>query len=192
MKKLLAPLLLALSISMLPACVPAAFMAGTAAGGAIIYDKRSVPTMVQDRDMANEALKRIMNDPDLNNHARIAIASFDQVLLMVGQAPTEQLRDRAYQLVSSVPKVKRIYNEVTIGPPISTKQQATDSWLTTKAKSAMLAERGLKSSQIKVVTENNIVYLMGIVTRKQADLAATAASHVTGVAQVVKVFEYEQ
>lgn len=176
----------------LSGCIPAAVVAGSSAGSAIVAsDKRSMKIMVQDRDMANEALKRISADPALRKQTHIVIAGFNHVMLMVGQASTEQLRNQAYDLVKTVPNIKRIYNEVTIEPPISKMIQANDSWITTKVKSAMLMEKGLHSGQFKVVTENGVVYLMGLVTPKQADLAAQAASEIAGVQKVVKLFEYE-
>ncbi len=190
LKKLLSIILLSCFLS---ACLlPVVFVAGAGIGGSIVYDKRNMKTMVQDRDMATAALHKIQDDPDLSEHAHISIATFNHIILLAGQAPTEELRQRAFDLVNSVPNVKRIYNEVTVEPPTSTMIRTNDSWITTKVKSAMLAEKGLRSSQIKVVTENSVVYLMGIVTRKQSDLAAQAASRVSGVKKVVKIFEYEQ
>lgn len=174
------------------ACVPVAFMAGSTAGGALIYDKRGVATMIEDRDIANEAWKKINNDPELRKQAHISVSSFNRVVLMVGQAPTEQLRNHAYDLVNSIQGIKRIYNRVSIEAPTSKSRQAEDAWITTKVKAKMVAEKGLKSSQIKVVTEDGVVYLLGLVTHKQSDIASTVASQVTGVEQVVKVFEYEQ
>ncbi|HVV67807.1 MAG TPA: BON domain-containing protein [Gammaproteobacteria bacterium] len=181
--------LMSLSLS---GCIPAAFVAGASATGAIVYDKRSLSTMVEDRDMSNAALKAISRDPQLKDQAHITIASFNHVMLLAGQAPTDALRDRAYQIASAAPNVKRIYNQVTVEEPLSKAAQAKDTWITTKVKSAILAQKGLNSSQIKVVTENKVVYLMGILTPKQADIAADVASKVAGVEKVVKIFEYEQ
>ncbi len=184
---------LALIISCLSACIPVALVAaGATAGGAIVYDKRSMKTMAQDRDTASITLKKINDDPQLRDQTHIAISTFNGLMLMAGQAPTEELRNQAYQIANSTPNVKRIYNEITIEPPTSTTTQSQDAWLTTRVKSAMLAEKGLHSSQIKVITENGAVYLMGIVTHKQADLAATVASQTSGVKKVVRIFEYEQ
>lgn len=175
-------------------CIPVALVAGGATvGGAVVYDKRSTKTIAQDRDTASRALRTLYDDPELREQTHITVATFNQIVLMAGQAPTAELRDRAYQLVASTsPRAKRIYNEITVEPPISKTAAANDTWLTTKIKTAMLAEKGLSSSQIKVVTENKSVYLMGLVTRKQADLAAEVASQVSGVERVVKIFEYEQ
>jgi osmotically-inducible protein OsmY len=176
----------------LQACLPVIFVAGAGAGGAIVADKRPVNTMLKDRDIANVALERIQHDSELRMKARITVAVFNYNLLLIGQAPTAELRDHAYKLVSSVPGIKRIYNEITIEAPISAMQQTNDSWMTTKVKTMMVAEKGLNSGQIKVVTENAVVYLMGIVTHKQADIATDIARQVSGVRKVVKLFEYEQ
>jgi len=192
MKKGIVNLILCAAIAgSLSACIPVAFVAG-GAGTALAGDKRGMKTMMQDRDMANVALKRISADPELKKQTHIAIAGYNHVLLMAGQAPTEELRSRAYNLISTVPNVKRIYNEVTIEPGLSATTIANDTWITTKVKSAILAEKGVSSDSIKVVTENGVVYLMGLVTPGQANAVANASSRISGVKKVVKIFEYEQ
>jgi osmotically-inducible protein OsmY len=176
----------------LSACIPVVLVAaGATVGGAIIYDKRSIKTIAQDRDMASTALKQISEDPDLKDKVHITIATFNNMMLIAGQAPTEELKNHAYQIASSATNLKRIYNEITVEPITAASTQTQDTWITTKAKSAMLAEKGLSSTQIKVVTENKVVYLLGVVTHKQADLAADVASTVSGVSRVVRLFEYE-
>lgn len=191
-KKFYEFLVLALLCISLSGCIPAAFVAGASATGAIVYDKRSLPTMVADRDMVNVTLKTISSNPELREQTHITVSAFNHVMLLAGQAPTEALRARAYQIASAAPNVKRIYNQITIEAPLSKTDQAKDAWITTKVKGAILGQKGLHSSQIKVVTENKVVYLMGILTPGQADLAANVASTVDGVDKVVKIFEYEQ
>lgn len=175
----------------LQACIPAAFVVGATAGGTIVYDKRPFKTMIQDRNISNTALTRINNIPQLAQQTHITVATFDRIVLIVGEAPTQELRNQAYQVVSGIPNIKRIYNEITIEPPTSSLAQTNDAWLTTKVKAAMVGEKGLHSGQIKVVTENGVVYLMGIVTHKQAGLGANAARRVEGVQKVVEIFEYD-
>jgi osmotically-inducible protein OsmY len=92
----------------------------------------------------------------------------------------------------SIKDVKRVYNQLEVHSSLSLVQQSNDTLVTSKVKSMMLATKKLHSTQIKVVTENKVVYLMGIVTRVQASLAASTASHITGVSKVVEVFEYEE
>lgn len=178
-------------ISLLSGCIPAVFVAGAGAGGTIVNDRRSLQTMITDRNIANTALEQLYNDVTLRQQTHITVAAFNQIVLMTGEAPTPELRDRSYAIVSAIPKIKRIYNEVTIEPPTSSLAQTNDTWLTTKVKTAMLSEKGLSSGQIKVVTENGNVYLMGVASQRQSDLAANVARQVEGVQKVVKIFEYD-
>ena len=191
MKKLI---MLIFFIIPLVGCVPAVIIAGAAGatiGGAVIYDKRSYKVMNQDHNARAYAQQRIDKDPILKGHSHISVAIFNNIALLVGQAQTPEMRDRAYQIVSKTPNVKRIYNEITIAGPTSTMQQANDSWITTKVRTAMLGKSGLHSSNLKVVTENGVVYLMGDVSRQQAALATSVARRISGVTKVVKVFEYQ-
>ena len=174
----------------LSGCIPAAFVVGAAAGGSIIYDKRPVKTMMHDRHISQTSQNLIDQDPQLQDHSHISIAAFNGIVLMVGQAATPQLRQHAYDLVNQVKGIKRIYNEVTVSGNTSLLTRSNDAWITGKIKSAMLAKPGLQSSQIKVITEDGIAYLMGLVSQKQAALAVDAARKISGVRKVVKVFQY--
>lgn len=192
MKRWSLKLSLPLIIFFLSGCIPIIIAAvGATAGGAIIYDKRSSEVILQDQEISNKALAILNSDPELKGGARVAIATFNHVILMVGQAQSEELRRRAYADVRQVPQVKRVYNQVEISPVLTAWDQSADAWITSKVKTAMLATRGLSSSQIKVVTENKAVYLMGLVTPRQAKLATEAARNVSGVKKVVQVFEYD-
>lgn len=183
-------LIVILASQFLTGCIPAAFVVGATAGGAIVYDKRTVKTMTQDQEVNLKAITRLNEDPQLKN-THISVAVFNHIVLLVGQAPAPDQSQRAYDIVSGIPHVKRVYNQITVESPTSASHRAKDTWITTKAKTMMLAEKGLNSTQIKVITENNVVYLMGLVTRNQGNLAALVASKVAGVQKVVKLFEYQ-
>jgi osmotically-inducible protein OsmY len=192
MKKLIILLIMTIPLLGCVAAVPVAIVAGATAGGAVIYDKRSFKTMSKDQNARNYAQSWLDSDPLLKGHSHISISVFNHIALLVGQAQTPEIRDRAYQIVSRVKNIKRIYNEITITQPISALQRTNDTWITTKVKTAMLAKSGLHSTNLKVVTEDKVVYLMGFVSRKQAALASDTARRISGVTKVVKVFEYEQ
>jgi osmotically-inducible protein OsmY len=112
-------------------------------------------------------------------------------VLLAGQAPTEELRQRIVEITKKIPNVKRIYNEIALQAPSSALTTASDAWITAKVKTALLGAKGLHSGQFKIVTENGTVFLMGVVERKQADLAVEATRKVDGVQKVVKIFEYK-
>lgn len=188
-RKVVFTIILAVGLS---SCVPAALVLGATFGGAVVYDKRSVKTIAEDQKAGEKVGALIADSPELQQGTHIAIATFDHVLLLVGQTETEQQRDLVNQLASKAQFVSRVYNEITLQKPTSTWQRSRDAWITTKVKTKMLARSGLHSTQIKVVTENGVVYLMGVLSTRQAELATDIARRVEGVRKVVKVFENPQ
>jgi len=170
------------------------FIAGAAAGAAaiaIVYDHRTVDTIIQDQKIDREVLRKIAADPELHNTTHINVTSFGQVVLLTGETPTAELRQQVEKTTWTVKGIKRIYNAITIQGPTSTLTHASDTWITTKIKTEMLATKGLKSASIKVVTENGTVYLMGTVTHTQEQIVVDIARHTSGVQKVVKIFQYE-
>lgn len=174
----------------LSGCVASALAVGATVGGAVVYDKRSFKVINQDRRAKQSAQNLIDHSKALRGRSHISVATFNHIMLLVGQAQTRELRDTAEKLVSNVKNVQRIYNEITITGASSLLQRTNDSWLTTKIKAAMLTAGRLHSTQIKVVTESGTVYLMGLVSHQQAKLATNVARRVSGVRKVVKVFQY--
>lgn len=187
MKKLLTILGITL---LLQSCI---FVAGAAAGAAavaVVYDHRSIEKIAQDTKIASRAAEKIRAVPDLRDNTHISVTCFNQVVLLTGEATTPEYRQQAEELVKADPRIKRIYNQITIKGPTSSLSRASDSWITAKIKTQMLATKGLKSGTIKVVTENGTVYLMGIVSHYQADITVNIARQVSGVQKVVKIFQY--
>lgn len=179
-----------LTVLCLQGCVPAAIVAGSAACNAVIYDQRSTETILYDHNITYTAQNMLDNDYELRGKTHLSVSTFNGIVLLVGQAPTKAMRDKAECIVKSVPRVKLVHNEITIENPVKEEVCANDVWLTSKVKAVLFAERNLQSSQIKIVTENGVVYLMGLVSRCQAQLATERTSHVVGVCKVVKLFQY--
>jgi len=177
-------------VLLLPGCIPAAFVAGAAAGGAIIYDHRDTKTMINDRDAAFQIQNNLDLDKDLFKKAHLSVVAFNHIALLVGQVPNEELRKHAETIAKANSKIKVLYNEMTIGPPISHMQMTNDTWITTKVKTTLIATPGLSSTNLKIITENGTVYLMGLITHQQADLATEKTKTVSGVEKIVKIFEY--
>ena len=140
-------LLIFILASTLSACVPAAFIAGATAGGAIIYDNRNLKTILADRNTTFKAAKLIGEDTALSQNAHISVATLNGIVLIVGQARTEALREQAQNLVEQVPGIRRIYNRVSIQKPTSAFRRSNDAWITTKVKTKMLGAKGLHSAQ---------------------------------------------
>ena len=128
--------------------------------------------------------------PDLDKNSHIVVTSFNGIVLLAGQTPRADLKSLAEQTASQVQRVKRVHNELQVMQPSSILARNNDAWLTTKIKTQMLTDSAVPSSRIKVITENGIVYLLGLVTRQEANSATAVVQGVSGVQKIVKLFEY--
>jgi osmotically-inducible protein OsmY len=129
-------------------------------------------------------------NPDLDNASHIVVTSFNGVVLLAGQTPRADLKQLAEQTASQVQKVKKVNNELQVIEPSSLLARSNDAWLTSKIKTEMLTDSAIPGSRIKVVTENGIVYLLGLLTQAEATRATNLVQGVAGVQKIVKLFEY--
>jgi osmotically-inducible protein OsmY len=153
--------------------------------------ERTAGAVVEDQSIETKVLVNLKKlEPELKK-ANIDAISHNGVVLLVGQVGSESLKARATQITrDSSSKIKRIHNELEVAGKTSLLSRSNDSWIATKVRTLMLANSSVPSGQIRVVTENGIVYLMGILSQADGDLATDLARNVSGVTRVVKVFEY--
>lgn len=192
MKLLNSLLLVIVAVTSLQACAPVV-IGGAAATGAAIHSRRTVGTFVDDQGIELKARIAIHEVEELRNQTHINIISYNGVVLMVGQAPTESLRQQAQSLVAGVDKVRHIHNEVAIAAPNSFTARTNDSMITAKVKTSFFTIKDVPDfdpTRTKVVTEDGVVYLMGLLRHNEADAISEAARQVSGVTKVVKLFEY--
>lgn len=141
--------------------------------------------LIESRGKGN--IKRANADVELTH---INITAFNGVVLLTGQVPSQDVSDASAKAVEGLRKAKLVHNELVIAGPTSLMSRTNDSWLTTKVKTALLTSNEAAGKRIKVVTENSVVYLMGLLTRDEADSAVEVARTVFGIQKIVKVFEY--
>lgn len=180
----------ALAVSGISGCAPVV-VAGGAAGASAIHDRRTVGKVVADQEIEIKAMNIRTQDPMFEG-SHINIISFNGVVLLTGEAPTPQVRQRMEEQVRGIEGVRRVQNEVIIAAPSAAASHASDAWITTKAKASLLKVKMQKfdPTRVKVHTENGTVYLMGLVTRAEADAVVEQVRQLRGVQRVVKVFEY--
>jgi len=163
--------------------------AGAATGAAIAYDRRTTGTMVDDELIEFKVIDAVREDKELWNQIHLNATSYNNIVLLTGESPTEELRDRTGSLARQVPKVRKVHNEMSIAAPSSMLSRSSDTWITGKVKTNLLTD-DTEAIHIKVVTESGSVYLMGLVTHAEADAATEITRKVSGVQRVVRVFEY--
>ncbi len=122
--------------------------------------------------------------------AHLVIVSYDGIVLLLGQVSTEALKTKAGTVTQGIAKVRGVHNELGVGGPLSYLARSNDGWLTGKVKSKLIAAKTAPGRKVKVQTENGVVYLMGLLTRAEADAAVEVAKSVYGVQEIVRVFEY--
>jgi osmotically-inducible protein OsmY len=179
--------------NMVYGCAPLIIGGGAAAGGAAIYSRRTAGTMVDDETIELSAINQLAADEQINEQAHINVISYNGVVLLVGQAPSEELRSRSESIIGVIPKVRLVHNEISIAAPNSFTVRSADTITTSKVKTSILGVTSDDDSlglRTKVVTENGVVYLMGLLSRQEADAVTNAARQVGGVQRVVKLFEY--
>ncbi|HUW37502.1 MAG TPA: BON domain-containing protein [Rhodocyclaceae bacterium] len=178
--------LLAASTAMLSGCFGAAVV-GTGAGVLMASDRRPAETYVTDEAIEVRAADRIKDQ--FGDRVHVSVTSYDRSVLLVGEVPDAATRSAVEKVVSGVPNVKSISNELMIAGANSLSGESNDAYITTKVKARFVDANQFSANHVKVVTEAGVVYLLGIVTKREADEAVQIARTTAGVMKVVRVFE---
>lgn len=173
------------SMCVLTACVNAAMT-----GASVAYNHTSIQRNVSDQITTMRIYQALIHKCDDFKDANVAIATFHDEVLLAGQVPESWQKNKAEEIAKRVSNGKEVHNLIAIGSPSSTLTRLSDSWITAKIKAKYLASSDIDATQIKVVTENGTVFLMGLVMPEAAAAAVDIARTTDGVESVVKVFTY--
>ncbi|MEH8030056.1 division/outer membrane stress-associated lipid-binding lipoprotein [Gallibacterium anatis] len=177
-------------VALLQGCVTAAVVGGGALATKVAMDPRTTGTQIDDQTLELRVADALRKDKQLNEQAHISAVVYNGRALLVGEAPSADLKEVAVNLARGVKDIADVYDEIQIGEKVSFIQASKDTWITTEVKSKLFVNGNVKASDVKVVTENGVVYLIGRVTQSQAAAAVDVARQVNGVRKVVKVFTY--
>lgn len=188
MNKLIPLALAGVVLSQLAGCA-ATVAGGAATGTAIAIDRRTAGVFVSDQEIEIRAMNRL-RDAFPQKTGKISATSYNRQVLLTGQVPDADTQARAADVVKEIPDVRNVFNELSVSGVTSMTSGANDVSITTKVKARLLADKAVPGIKIKVVTEASVVYLMGILTRTEADAASEIARTTAGVSKVVTLFEY--
>ncbi|MEL7478793.1 MAG: BON domain-containing protein, partial [Pseudomonadota bacterium] len=147
----------------------AAVVAGTAGAVSAANDRRTIGSQIDDNNIEIKATLALKKVPTLSDKANISVVSVNGTILLVGQVPSRDLLSQAEQAVRNSVSAKNIHNQLRIGTRIGITTQTHDTWLTSKVKTKLLTAETITGNNIKVVTENSEVFLMGLVSETEAD-----------------------
>jgi len=186
--RIAATLSLAAGATLLNGCIPLV-IGGAVVTAQVATDRRTTGAQLDDEFIEDKAIAQIADR--LKSDIHVNVTSYNGIALLTGEAPTEATKNEVAQVVRSMPKVRIVQNELVVGPTSSFSARTNDTVTTSKVKSRFVeAYNKFQINHVKVVTERNVVYLMGIVKRDEGDAAAEIARTTSGVERVVKVFEY--
>ncbi|MFT3719111.1 BON domain-containing protein [Pseudorhodoferax sp.] len=176
----------ALAAGLLSACAP--LVVGGVAGGALVaMDRRTSGAQLEDQGIELRAANRLKDA--LGEGAHISVTSYNRQVLLTGEVARHEDIQRAEQIVARVENVSSVVNDLIVGMPSTLTQRSADTLITSKVKASLIDAKDLHANAFKVVTERNVVYLMGRVTPREAARATEIARGVKDVAKVVRLFE---
>jgi osmotically-inducible protein OsmY len=180
--------LLACASIVLSGCVPLV-IAGAAGGAALVAaDRRSVGAQADDEAIELKIANNI--GAGYGDRVHVNTTSYNGIVLLTGEVPTPELKTSIEQIARNTAKVREVDNEIAVGPVSSIGSRTNDSYITSKVKARFVEANKFPANNVKVVTERQVVYLLGLVRHSEADAAVQIARTTSGVVRVVKVFEY--
>ncbi len=171
----------------LSACAPVVIGGGAVVGAMMATDRRTTGTQVEDEGIELRAANRIREA--LGDRVHVNVTSFNRQVLLTGEAQTAEDKQRVEQIALGVENVRSVVNELGVMPNSSLSQRTSDTFITGKVRASLVDAKDLMANAFTVVTERDVVYLMGRVTPREASRATDIARGVSGVRKVVRVFE---
>lgn len=181
---------ISMSAITLTGCVPVAVVATPAVvvGSNAISTNQPAESQAHDFGTKMKIMHMVNTDKALKGKVNIEAAVFNNIVLLLGQVPTEKIKQDFAKKVSKLEHVSLVYDELTVGPIVPISTYANDGWITAKVKARLIGD--VNPLHFKIITEKGVVYIMGLTTKKEGALAAKIASKTKGVKKVVEIYGY--
>lgn len=154
------------------------------------YGERTLGAKVEDESIETKITHNLRRSDARLDDARINVDSFNGIVLLTGQVPSEELKEKANEVALDVRNVRDVHNELSIAGNLPASQRLADTWTNTRIRTTLAADQSIDTSRLRFVTENDTVYVMGLVRQAEADRIVNAIADIGGVQRIVKVFDY--
>jgi osmotically-inducible protein OsmY len=159
-------------------------------GAQVVYDRHKIKKQLDDHYITMQAYQTFADHPAQLVHASISASTLNRTVLITGQVNSKEQQKQIDTLIKQIENIKEVYNLTHISGTPSVLVQFSDAWITAKVKSKLIACNDIDPGEIKVITENGTVFLMGVIPPEQAHIAVDLARNTDGVQDVIKVFSY--
>jgi osmotically-inducible protein OsmY len=156
----------------------------------IFWERRTTGSYIDDGNIETKIRTFVQTDSEVRPDSHISTVSYNGTVLLTGEVKNDKVRARVLDYAKETAGVKRVVDEMRVAGTAGFGSRSNDTWITTKVKSSLATSGGLLADRVKVLTESSVVYLMGIVSKEEAENAVAITRKVDGVSRVVKVFEY--
>ncbi|WAK02727.1 BON domain-containing protein [Methylobacter sp. YRD-M1] len=166
---------------------------GCATTGKPINERRHGDIVLMDQSIEANASQALKADNEIEENCHVNVTAYNGMALVTGEAPSAGLRSKIIAIVRTIPNIKQIHNAVLLAEPSSEQARTNDALITANVKAALASINtipGFNGSEVKVVTENGVVYLMGLVHKNEGAAATEAARRTAGVRKIVTKYEY--
>lgn len=153
-------------------------------------DRRTVGTVIEDQNIELKIANQLFIDQKIKGNSHVNVTSYEKIVLVTGEADTEEIKQRIIDIIRYIRHVEHVYDELTIAEPSSLVSRSKDTLLGLKAKTKLIQMKDINALHIKVVVEKGVIYLMGLVTKSEGEIATEYVRQISGVKQVVQLFEY--
>lgn len=171
----------------LTACVPLVMGGAAVMTSTVALDRRTAGAQVDDQAIQLKVRNALSGN--MGEEANVSINSYNRRVLLTGEVSNQAERQKAAKLAGEVENVRAVFNELVVAPPTTYSERSQDLWITSKVRTEILRTDNLPSKSMQVTTERGVVYLQGLVTPREAELATQTVRSVGGVEKVVRIFE---
>ena len=175
-------------LPVLSGCIPAV-VGGVVGGAELITERRTVQRVISDNALELK-IRGVNKQDELLANTNVSVTAFNGWVLLSGEVATEEQKKKAEETAKSYEETRRVINELQLSGLAGLGSGANDAIITGKVKSTMWVDSSVPATNVKVVTERGVVFLMGMVTKEEGEHAVAVAKNISGVRKIVKVFEY--
>ncbi|MDR2638080.1 MAG: BON domain-containing protein [Zoogloeaceae bacterium] len=175
--------LLCAVLPVLQGCFGAALV-GTTVGVLAVADRRSIGVQADDTAIELKVSGRL--GKEISDVSHINVTSYNRRVLLTGEVPNETVRMRVAEEVARIENVQSVWNELVVAGNSSFASRSNDSYISSKVKARFIDANEFSAHHVKVVTEAGVVFLLGIVSKREADAAVQVARTTAGVRKVAR------
>lgn len=156
----------------------------------VMADRRANGVSQEDDRITKDIVEALKKDKEITEQVRVQVFSYNKIVLLAGEAPTQELIDKTNNIAASISGIRKVHSYFELMAAIPKQDQEVDSHLRMLLNSALFMSHGYSGMHPHLTVENGIVYVMGLLTRDEGESMINTIRQLQGVRRVVPLIEY--